>query len=161
MTYQNMTGNLGFPTWAALIGGAVVETLGLSSVQTAVTFWSWNDSKAKATPKAPVFLAILTGLFYLTTVLTVNALLDNAPAVSVLAKALLSSLSVCAGVILALRAGHSRRIREAELAKAERKQERAVLRAERRAGAVLSAAPLAQPGNNGRGHGIHQGESIR
>jgi hypothetical protein len=45
------------------------------------------------------------------------------------AKALLSSLSVCAGVILALRAGHTRRMSEEEQTRQKRKAERAALRA--------------------------------
>lgn len=93
MTYQNMTTHLGFPTWAGLAAAVCVETLGLSSIQTAVSFWQWNDSRQRTDPKAPVVLAILTGGFYLTTVLTVNAMLDSAPGVDRLAKALLSSLS--------------------------------------------------------------------
>ena len=103
---------LDFPKWASLAAAIYVETLGLSSIQTSVSFWQWNDTANKSNPKAPVFLSILTGSFYLTTVLTVNAMLDNALGVYRLAKALLSSLSVCAGIILALRVGHSRRVAE-------------------------------------------------
>ena len=77
MTYQNMTTHLAFPRWAGLAAAVCVETLGLSSIQTAVSFWQWNDSRLKADPKAPVLLAILTGGFYLLTVLTVNAMLDD------------------------------------------------------------------------------------
>jgi len=142
MTYQNMITYLGFPTWASWAAAICVETLGLSSIQTAVSFWQWNDNKQKADPKAPVLLAILTGGFYLLTVLTVNAMLDNSPGVYRLAKALLSSLSVCAGVILALRAGHARRMAETEQARQERKAERAARRAERVA--LLSAKPARQ-----------------
>jgi hypothetical protein len=78
-----------------------------------------------------VLLALLTGGFYLLTVLTVNAMLDNSQSVYRLAKTLLSSLSVCAGVVLALRAGHVRRMAEAEQARQERKAERAVRREKR------------------------------
>ena len=158
MTYQNMTTRLGFPIWAGLAAAICVETLGLSSIQTAVSFWQWNDSRQKVDPKAPVMLAILTGGFYLATILTVNAMLDNAPGVYRLAKAVLSSLSVCAGVILALRAGHARRMSEAERAKLERKAERAALRAEKAAmlsrPATMVENPFLQPvqvSGNGRG----------
>lgn len=74
MTYQNMITHLGFPAWASWAAAICVETLGLSSIQTAVSFWQWNDSKNKSDPKAPVMAAILTGGFYLLTVLTVNAM---------------------------------------------------------------------------------------
>lgn len=165
MTYQNMITHLGFPAWASWAAAICVETLGLSSIQTAVSFWQWNDSKSKSDPRAPVMVAILTGGFYLLTVLTVNAMLDDAPGVNRLAKALLSSLSVCAGVILALRAGHARRMAETEQTKLDRKVERAIRRAERVAihsakPAIKVTDPLPQtlqvPGN---GHGTRRAES--
>lgn len=150
MTYQNMTGYLAFPGWAGMAGAVCVETLGLSAIQTAVSFWQWNDSRQKSSPKAPVILAVVTGGFYLVTVLTVNAMLDNTPGLYRLAKALLSSLSVCAGVILALRAGHARRVSEAEQERQERKAERAALRLEKQSARAHSPAgeimlPFPQP----------------
>lgn len=157
MTYQNMVTHLEFPIWAAWSAAICVETLGLSSIQTAVSFWQWNDAKQKADPKAPVVLAILTGGFYLATVLTVNAMLDNSPGVYRLSKALLSSLSVCAGVILALRAGHSRRVYETEQVRLERKAERKAARAERKAAqkASESISPF-QPVLSGNGNGTRK-----
>ncbi len=157
MTFQNMTTRLGFPMWAGIAAAICVETLGLSSIQTAVSFWQWNDFKGKSDAKAPVLLAVLTGGFYLLTVLTVNAMLDDSSGVYRLAKALLSSLSVCAGVILALRAGHSRRMSEAEQARQERKAERAamrVMKAVRTQPAREPEPPFIQPvimGKNGNG----------
>lgn len=157
MTYQNMTTRLGFPMWAGMAAAICVETLGLSSIQTAVSFWQWNDSKGKSDAKAPVFLAVLIGGFYLVTVLTVNAMLDDSSVVYRLTKALLSSLSVCAGVILALRAGHARRMSEAEQTRQERKAERAAMRAMkavRTQPAKEPEVPFLQPvimGKNGNG----------
>jgi hypothetical protein len=166
MTYQNMVTHLAFPEWAGMAAAVCVETLGLSSIQTAVSFWQWNDAKQKAAPKAPVLLAILTGGFYLATVLTVNAMLDNAPGVFRLAKALLSSLSVCAGVILALRAGHARRMSEAEQAKIDRKAERAAIRAEKASRLLRlekgNEAPFLQAVQvSGNGHGTRKEASTR
>jgi len=158
MTFQNMTTRLAFPAWASMAAAICVETLGLSSIQTAVSFWQWNDSKGKSDAKAPVLLAVLTGGYYLATVLVTNAMLDDSPGVYRLAKALLSSLSVCAGVILALRAGHARRMSEAEQARQERKADRAAIRAEKAAKTHAPAreaeAPLSQPvlmSKNGNG----------
>ena len=108
MTFRSMTGLLGFPVWIAWAAAICVEFLGLAAVRTALEFWQWNDDKHKTDPRAPVFLAIIAGSFYLAVVLTVNVTLDNSPGLFRLAKALLSSLSVCAGLILALRAGHAR-----------------------------------------------------
>ena len=80
----------------------------------------------------------------------------GAPGIYRLAKALLSSLSVCAGVILALRAGHSRRINETERARAEAKAERQAARAAKPpARVIMPPLPQAQQaGGNGRRAGI-------
>ena len=130
MTYHNMIGRLGFSEPIAFIGALAVEFLGLSAINTSVEFWRYNEDKKyrqslriQATTKkakrgkrkfqgAPLFFAILTGLFYISIVLIVNAILDigTADVVHIIAKALLSLLSVVAGVIIALRASHSRRL---------------------------------------------------
>ena len=166
MICQNMVTHLAFPVLAGLAAAVCVETLGLSSIQTAVSFWNWNDSKLKADPKAPVLLAILTGGFYLLTVLTVNAMLDDTSGVYRLAKALLSSLSVCAGVILALRAGHARRISETEHVHQERKAERVAIRAEKAARLSKIAKATANPfpesvQTSGNGSGTRKEVSTR
>jgi hypothetical protein len=133
MTYRNMVGELGFSEpVASFIGAAAVEFLGLSAINTAVEFWQYNEDKAarrearlaglddqkraKAEKRkaigAPLAMAVLTGGFYIAIVITVNAILDigKADPVHVIAKILLSLLSVVAGVIIALRASHSRRL---------------------------------------------------
>jgi hypothetical protein len=56
--------------------------------------------------------------------LTVNVILDPAPPINKIAKGLLSSLSVCAAVILALRSGQSRRIAAIQQEREERREER-------------------------------------
>ena len=127
MTYTSMVERLGFPVWVALAGAGVVELLGLSAVTTTVQFWSYNDRRASR--RAPVFIAALTAGFYLAVVLTVNVLMDQAPAVDKWAKGLLTSLSICAALILALRAGHARRLDDNEVerqARREARQERKV-----------------------------------
>jgi hypothetical protein len=150
MTYQNMVTHLGFPHWAGLAGAAVVETLGLSSVQTTITFWSWNSMRSKSAPRAPLALAVFTGLFYLATVLTVNAMLDNTAPIYRIAKALLSSLSLCAGVILALRAGHAQRLADMDQQRQQRREERAAVRLAK----VARSTPVVPPPfpSNGNGH---------
>jgi hypothetical protein len=138
MTYRNMVGELGFSEPVAFIGAAAVEFLGLSGINTAVEFWQYNedkaarrearlaglddDKRAKAEKRkiigAPLAMAVLTGGFYIAIVITVNAILDigKADPVHVIAKILLSLLSVVAGVIIALRASHSRRLNPVKVA---------------------------------------------
>lgn len=145
MTWLSMVNVLGFPVWAAWAAALTVETLGLSSIQTAYSLWSYEGSRRKSDPRAPVLVAVLTGGFYLATVITVNALLDPGPPIQKLAKGLLSSLSVCAGLVLALRAGHAKRMQDLSIEKAERKAERQAARIERQRPEVV--LPLSVGGN--------------
>jgi hypothetical protein len=149
MTYQHMVTLLGFPAWAALAGALVVEFLGLSAVSTCVQFWTWNTSKLKTQARAPLTLAVFSGVFYLAVVIVINAMLDDAPTTHRIAKALLSSLSAVAAVILAMRSSHTKRITEAKHERQERKAERQARRIERAPQVVQ--VPLAAGPNNGHG----------
>jgi len=132
LAYRNMVGVLAFPNWLALVGGAVVEFLGLAAVHTTFQFWNWNATNAGA--KAPTLIAGATGAFYLLIVLSVNVILEagTVPATQTLAKTLLSLISVAAGIVLALRAQHSRRMADKVNDEKEAQAERERLRQERR-----------------------------
>jgi len=110
---HNMLAVLGFPLPLAVIGAAVVEFLGLAAVHTTFQFWQWNET-GTGTFRAPTRVAGLVGVFYLAIVITVNVILEvgRVPAVGIAAKALLSLISVAAGVVLALRSQHARRLVE-------------------------------------------------
>ncbi len=125
LVYSNMTQQLGYPPIFGLVGAAAVEFLGLSAVHTAVTFWQWNDNHKSE--RAPFWIALGAGLFYVVIVLTVNAALDiwrGNEGVKILAHALLSLLSVDAAVIIAIRAQHQRRLLDKADEKAQRQLER-------------------------------------
>lgn len=124
LAYHNMTGVLGMPSWIGLVGAAVVEFLGLSTVSTAFSLWEYNDARRKTDHAAPLWVAIITAGFYLAVVLTVNVILDAAPPVERLAKGLLSTLSIAAAVTLATRAQHARRLQAAADERAERREMR-------------------------------------
>ncbi len=130
MVYNNLLTVLQFPSWVALAGAGVVELLGLSAVYTSFQLWQYNDSRRQTDQAAPTRIAITMALAYLAIVLTVNVLLDEAPTIQRLAKALMSCLSIIAAVILAIRSQHGRRLAAAETAKQERKEERAAKRKE-------------------------------
>ncbi len=135
LTFIHMTGALGYPPWVAFIGALVVECLGLAAIYTATQFWDYNDAKhtekenrlagmdakerkiarAKRQRNAPFWWAALAMGFYIVVILTVNALLEmeatqKGLTVKVLSNALLSMLSVIAGLIIALRSQHRRRL---------------------------------------------------
>lgn len=141
MVHQSLMNVLAMPPWVAWIGAAVVEFLGLSAVSTTMTLWDYNDKRKAAqlnqTTKgkrrkprpvkglAPVWVAGGAGGFYLISVLVVNVILDDAGTWERIAKALLSSLSVIAALILAVRAQHARRLEAID----ERKQKLSVAKA--------------------------------
>jgi hypothetical protein len=121
VAYENMLHVLAFPSRLAIIGAAVVEFLGLSAIHTAVQFWDYNRTRRKVDEAAPVYIAAAVGAFYLAVVLTVNVILDSAPAEQLIAKALLSLISIPAGVTLAIRAQHSRQLLQVDADKRDRR----------------------------------------
>ncbi len=135
LTYTHMVGSLSYPTWVAFVGALVVECLGLTAIYTATQFWDYNDAKAtekenrlvsmdakarklakqKKQRNAPFRWAAGAMAFYIVIILTVNAALEMEVTqagftVKVFSNALLSLLSVVAGLIIALRAQHRRRL---------------------------------------------------
>ncbi len=135
LTNTHMAGALGYPPWVAFIGALVVECLGLAAIYTATQFWDYNDAKAtekenhligmdkkerqiakqKRQRNAPFKWAALAMGFYIVVILTVNAALEmevtqTGFTVKVFSNALLSLLSVIAGLIIALRSQHRRRL---------------------------------------------------
>ena len=135
LTYTHMVGSLSYPTWVAFIGALVVECLGLTAIYTAIQFWDYNDAKAtekenrlvsmdakarklakqKKQRNAPFRWAAGAMAFYIVIILTVNAALEMKVTqagftVKVFSNALLSLLSVVAGLIIALRSQHRRRV---------------------------------------------------
>ncbi len=128
MAWKSMVDSLRFPDWVAFGGAAVVELLGLSAVTTTFQFWDYNDARRKSDQRAPAVVAGVTAIFYLAVVMTVNVILDNEPTMNKIAKALLSSLSVCAAVVLALRSSHARRMETIRQEKIERREERLFMR---------------------------------
>ena len=150
LAYHNMTGVLEMPGWIGLVGAAVVEFLGLSTVSTAFSLWEYNDARRKSDQAAPVWVAIITAGFYLAVVLTVNVILDSSPAVERVAKGLLSTLSIAAAVTLATRAQHARRLQAAVDERAERRE----MRRERQAATYGEMPKLAETRRNSPNCGL-------
>jgi len=124
LAYQAMVDVLRFPVWVAITVGTTVEVLGISTINTALTLWTWNRERNKTDKAAPTWVAILAAGFYVTVVITVNVLLDGGTALEKAAKALISSLSVAAAITLALRSQHSKRIAEKKQLKEDLREER-------------------------------------
>jgi len=126
MAYRNMITRLDFSPLVSLFAAAAVEFLGLTTISTTLEFWKYNQDKRKSDNSAPFVVALLTGVFYVVIILTVNAMLElnQSLEVKVAAKAMLSLLSVVAAVIIALRSQHRRRLKEIADEKAQRRAER-------------------------------------
>jgi hypothetical protein len=137
LTYTHMMGSLNYPQWVAFVGALVVEFIGLAAIYTATQFWDYNDAqqtardnrlagmdkkvreraKKRRQRNAPFQWAAGAMAFYIIVILTVNAALEMETAqsgftVKVFANGLLSLLSVIAGLIIALRSQHRRRLEQ-------------------------------------------------
>jgi len=111
LAYTSLTTVLEFPSWMGFVGAVVIETLGVSTVQTALTVWEYNQDRRKSDPSAPIWPPLLVSGVYFVVVIVVNVLLDGSrPIVQQVAQALLSLLSAVAAVTLAVRANHARRL---------------------------------------------------
>ncbi|MGD8457192.1 MAG: hypothetical protein PVF83_12470 [Anaerolineales bacterium] len=109
MSYENAHTELGFPIGIAVVVGFVVEFLGLTTISTSLTFWNHNRNYKAEKNKVPTWIPILTFVFYLTIVGTLNLVLEAFPdsdTWKIVARALLVFLSVPAAVILAVRSVH-------------------------------------------------------
>ena len=68
--------HLALPLVVAVTAAAIIETLGLATVHTALWLSEWNQVKRKSDPRAPTWLAVaLVGAYLATTLGLVVALL--------------------------------------------------------------------------------------
>lgn len=131
-TWGHMTQTLSYPPVIAFFVALAVEILGLSTVSTIISFWSYNKRNKAEYKKAPMGLAIVSFVSYFTVIIVVNIALDSAligsdsalPWFIVSARGLLTLLSIPAAILLATRTQHSELIKSVERDKAERKAER-------------------------------------
>lgn len=132
MAFMHVTEKFGWPNEMAWIVAIVIEGVGLSAVTTAYQLWDYNQTHKEDAELAQFGIAVSTAAYYLVIVITVNVLLDvfkDDTNVRILAQALLSTLSVVAMVILALRAQHARKLADIQRVKDEAKGERDELEA--------------------------------
>jgi hypothetical protein len=106
MSYSHMQEYLNFPVWVSFSVASVVEMLGLATVSTTLTFWNHNRRYSSHKNRVPITIPILTFLFYLGIVMTVNVLIDayiSGFDVIVLSRALLTLLTVPAAITVSVR----------------------------------------------------------
>jgi hypothetical protein len=103
---------------------AIVETLGLATVNTSLRMWEWNQTRRKTDPAAPTWIGVLLGVVYVITTLMLIVALEVWPAVSTVAPAIFPFMAVVGTVNLALIAGQERREATVKEERQERKAER-------------------------------------
>jgi hypothetical protein len=115
MSYGGMVNHLDYQPWVALILAGVIEILGLATVHTTLLFWQHNRRYRAEYKRQPVELAGGMFAFYLLVVLVVNVLLEW-PTTSIytplVARGLLTMLSIPAAVTMALRTLHTEMLNE-------------------------------------------------
>jgi len=107
MIWNNAVHILLWPVWVAWVLALAVEGLGLSVVSTAFQLWKEKRNT--------FWIAVVTTVFYLSVIITVNVALElGAP--TWVAKALLSLLSVPAAVTIALRTQNAQALEQEQIA---------------------------------------------
>lgn len=129
--------HLALPLFVAAAIAATIETLGLSTVHTALWLSEWNASKRKSDPSAPVILAVALGAVYVMATVGLTIFLEVMPSLATYAPALFPALAVVGAVNLALVAQQERREAAVRVDKAERKASR------KGAGTKAAAVPVA------------------
>lgn len=115
MSYGGMVERLEFAPWVALALAGVIEILGLSTVHTTLQFWRYNRRNRAGYKRQPAGLAASMFGFYLAVILVVNVLLEwpaQSTYIPLLARALLTLLSIPAGATLAMRAMYAEALSE-------------------------------------------------
>lgn len=105
----------------ALLIAATVEFLGLASVHTSLSLFEYVKTSSKNKPIAETWIIAGMTLFYLILVVVVNIILDlDIPNKAIIAKALLSLVSIPAAVTLSIRQLHKTRLTNEAKHKAEK-----------------------------------------
>jgi predicted transcriptional regulator len=116
--------HLQLPLLVAIVIAAIIETLGLSTVHTALWAYEWNSHKRKADPGAPLGLAIGLAGVYLVATLGLVVFLEVWPWLSTYAPALFPALAIVGAVNLALISRQEGREAGVQAQKAEAREQR-------------------------------------
>jgi hypothetical protein len=120
--------HLALPLPVAIVVAAIIETLGLSAVHSALWLADWNATRRKTDPQAPILVAVGLGAVYLVATLGLVVFLEVWPSLATYAPALFPALAVVGGVNLALISQQERREAAVQVEKAERKAARQTAR---------------------------------
>lgn len=127
--YSHVVKQLGFDPFFGVVYGAVIEGLGYAAIFKAVQFWENNKKYTSVKNQSPLWVAISIYIVYLLVILVVNVLLDWQAGFEwwkVLAIALISLLSIPAGLLMSISAVHTERLLQRKEEKVARKLSRQV-----------------------------------
>ena len=113
--------HLALPLPVAVVVAAIIETLGLATVHTALWAYDWNAHKRKSDPDAPVALAVALGGVYVVATLGLVVLLEVWPFLATYAPALFPALAVVGALNLAMISRQEQREAAVQAERAERR----------------------------------------
>lgn len=116
--------HLMLPLPVAVVVAAIIETLGLATVHTALWAYDWNVQKRRSDPRAPVGLAVALGSVYIIATLGLVVFLEVWPSLATYAPAIFPALAVVGAINLAFIARQEQREASVRAEKAERRARR-------------------------------------
>jgi hypothetical protein len=108
----------------AIVVAAILETLGLTTMHTALWSYDWNNHKRKTDPRAPVLLAVALGAVNVVATWGLVVFLEVWPVVASYAPALFPALAVVGALNLAMISRQEQREAAVWAEKAERRRRR-------------------------------------
>jgi hypothetical protein len=112
LVYEATGEYLGWPVLVRLAAAIVIESLGLSSVSTALTFREHNRGLRDEDDRtAPFWLVTVLAGIYLSSVTVLTVVLEVKPTLATWAPLLFPLFSLCGAVLIAVRADHQKRMR--------------------------------------------------
>jgi heme exporter protein D len=140
-------GKLGWPLAVAICAALIVESLGLTATNTALTLYQYNRQRRKTDPAAPFGLAAGLVGAYVAVAVGLTVALDVAPSLAHYAPAIWPALSLTGVTLLALRSDHARRL---DLIQADKQERRDARRAAAQESAQAQHKTGTRPAHNGQ-----------
>lgn len=116
--------HLEIPLIIGITVGAVIETLGFSSVHTWLLLTDWNTKSRKTDAKAPATYALLQVIVYLIITVSLTVGLEIFPNLAVYTPAFFPFLAMIGAINLILVAQHEQREIDAKIVQLERSEKR-------------------------------------
>lgn len=124
LVYRASQQHFQFSPLISIILALVIETLGLTSINNALSLWDFNQSRRKNDKPAPLFIAVMMIVFYLISTIGLTYFLEVYSGLSKIGVIFLPFLGIMGGINIALHSDLERRRQNILLEKVERKVKR-------------------------------------